>query len=188
MDDTDALLRQFAAEGQAETPRLPLPAAPQSLQKLRYTHDAMIDQIIHNPAISQNELAGLFGYSAPSISRIVGSDAFQARLHERKKELVDPGILASIEERFQVLAQVSLEVIQKKLEEGRSVDLALKAIDVSAKALGYGARQPQVAVTNQFVVSLPQQANTQEAWIEKYGRMNNGNAVDITPKEQQSGT
>ena len=32
-----------------------------SIQKLNYSHDAVIDQIIAQPGISNNELAAMFG-------------------------------------------------------------------------------------------------------------------------------
>ena len=37
--------------------------ARQVIKKLSYTHDAMIDHLVANPAISQGQLAGLFGFT-----------------------------------------------------------------------------------------------------------------------------
>lgn len=118
-----------------------LPARPQAVAKIRYSHDAMIDQIIAAPAISQGQLAAMFGYTQAWVSQIIATDAFQARLAERKDELVDPAIRASIEERFRALVQRSLEVLQQKLSKPAdevSDMLALKASELGAKALGIG--------------------------------------------------
>ena len=54
------------------------------LKKISYTHDAIIDAIIASPGVSQGELAKEFGYTQTWLSIMIGSDAFQSRLTERK--------------------------------------------------------------------------------------------------------
>lgn len=144
----------------SETPTgyLGEPKAPTmgNLKKLSYTHDAMIDQIIANPAVSQNQLAAMFGYSASWISNIIASDAFQARLAERSKELIDPEIRKSVEVQFKGLVLRSLEILQKKLE--KPIDdipdnLALRALEISSRAAGYGGK-PEAAPMNPVNVNL----------------------------------
>src|ERR1700688_3901505 len=66
--------------------------ASKGICQVRYTHDDMVDTIIANPVITQNELAARYGYTASWISQVITSDAFQARLHERKDQLTDPTI------------------------------------------------------------------------------------------------
>lgn len=139
------------------------------IKKIRYSHDGMIDRIIEDPAITQQELALYFGYSEPWISRVYGSDAFQARLAERKTELVDPAILEVIEGRMKGVAIQSLDIIAEKLAATRSADLALKALDLTTKALGFGARDQGAKIVNSFVVQLPGKAATAEGWAEAYG-------------------
>jgi len=120
-----------------EEPRKP------AIAKVRYTHDAMIDLIIAEPAISQNALALHFGYSASWVSNIIASDAFQARLSERTKELVDPTIQASVEKRFEGLVLRSLDILQEKLNRPSDQipdQLALRALEISARSAGYGAK------------------------------------------------
>lgn len=139
------------------------------LKKVRYTHEAMVDQLVANPAISQRELAAIFGYTEGWISQVLSSDSFQARLHARKSELVDPSIVASVDVRLQGVARQSMEVISEKLAATRSPDLALRALDISSRALGYGARQaPGVTVQQSFVVSLPAKAQDAQTWINEY--------------------
>lgn len=121
------------------------PTAKQAIAKVRYTHDAMIDLIIAEPAISQNALARQFGYSASWVSQIIASDAFQARLAERTQELVDPTIRVTVEERFKGLVLRSLEILSDKLNKSSEAipdNLALRTLELSSRALGYGAKAP----------------------------------------------
>lgn len=118
------------------------------ITRVRYTHDAMIDLMISRPSISQNELALAFGYTASWISTIIASDAFQARLAERRDKIVDPALRADIKAQLDGIALRSMEILRHKLSappEAISDQTALRALEVSARAAGYGAR-PQVAV------------------------------------------
>ena len=128
-------------------------SAASALLRVRYSHDAMIDHLIENPGISQGELAAMFGYTGAWISRVINSDAFLARLAERKSDLVDPSIALTLDEKFRSLAAQSLDVIQEKLSLTKNVDTAMKALELSAKALGYGARQQNLNVQQNFVVT-----------------------------------
>jgi hypothetical protein len=137
-------------------------------ERVKYSHDAMIDHLIQNPRVSQNAIAVYFGYSVGWVSRIINSDAFQARLAVRRTELVDPTILSSIDERLNTLANRSLELLHDKLELSSNADFALKVADLSVKALGYGARTANVNVQTNFVVALPQQASSDSDWASKH--------------------
>lgn len=136
-----------------------------AIQRVRYTHDAMIDLILQQPMIDQNNIAAYFGYSVGWVSRVIGSDAFQARLALRKTEVVDPAIIASMEDRLRGLAYQSMDIIQKKLDATGSADIALKTLELSTKALGLGARPANVATQNNtFVVAMPQKATDEKEW------------------------
>ncbi len=141
------------------------------LKVVHYTHDAMIDVILANPNIKQNELAKTFEKSVPWISRILGSDAFQAAMAKRKEELTDPFLIATIEERFRGLAFQSLDIITEKLDATKNVDLAMKALDVSAKVLGFGARGGGPAQSNQFIIQLPPKSANSADWAADHGPM-----------------
>lgn len=135
------------------------------IAKVAYTHDAMIDLIIARPDIKGVELAAHFGYSQPWISRIIGSDAFQARLAERKGVLIDPTLVQSFDERIKGLAITSLDIIQEKLDATRNPQLALSTLELTTKALSMGARgQRESGTTVNFVVALPPKAESAEAW------------------------
>lgn len=132
---------------------------------VHYSHEAMIDEIIANPNIKQIELAKKFDKSACWISRIMGSDAFQAALAKRREEVTDPFLIATIEERFRGLAFQSLDIIAEKLESSKSVDLALKGLDIAAKSLGFGARNASGNQQNtQFIIQLPPKSADAASW------------------------
>ena len=153
------------------------------IQKLRYTHEAMIDMILANPTAKQKDLAEQFGVSGAWMSRVIGSDAFQGALAKRREELSDPFLTATIEERFRGLAMQSLDVIQEKLETAPTMESAFKALELSSKALGFGARTFNDKSTNigqQFVIRLPEKITDPEAWA----RTHNGGGVII---DQSSG-
>lgn len=139
-------------------------SAANAIARVKYSHDAFIDYIIANPAISQGQLAAHFGYTQAWVSRVMNSDAFLSRLALRKEELVDPVIAASIDEKIRTLASLSLDVVIDKLATTQSAELGMKAFEVSSKALGYGARQANVAVQNNFVVALPPKVADANAW------------------------
>lgn len=135
------------------------------LQRVHYTHEAMIDVIIAEPTITQNELAKKFGKSVSWISVIMGSDSFQAALAKRRDDVTNPFLIATVEERLRGLADQSLQIIADKLEKTQNADLALKALDLSTKALGFGARNTnQGAVQNNFVIQLPTKAADSAEW------------------------
>ena len=103
------------------------------------------------------------------ISRIIGSDAFQGALAKRREELTDPFLVATIEERFRGLAMQSLDVLAEKLELTRSADMALKTLDITSKALGFGARSAGGNTTNNnFVVALPVKIANVEEWAQAH--------------------
>lgn len=140
-----------------------------AIATVKYSHDAMIDMIIANPAVKQGEIAKMFGYTEAWVSRIMNSDAFQGRLAERRKELIDPTIVATVDEKLRALASKSLDVVLDKLSLIQDPNLAMKAVEITTKALGYGARQQNVAVQQNFVVALPGKATSTTDWMNAHG-------------------
>lgn len=144
------------------TAPFPEPVKKPGIEKVRYTHDGMINLIIANPAVSQNELARHFGYTASWISQIIASDAFQSRLAERTTELVDPMIRTSVEEKFKGLVLRSLEILAEKLNKPSDQipdQLALRALEVASKAAGYGAREAPLVQVNNITTHLDELGN-----------------------------
>ena len=142
----------------------------QRLLRVHYSHEAMIDVLIAEPTITQGELAERFGRSQSWISIVMGSDAFQGALAKRRDDLLNPEIIATIEERFNGLAQQSLQIIAEKLESSKNTDLAIKALEISSKALGFGARSAgQTNIQNNFVVELPNKSENASSWAARHG-------------------
>jgi hypothetical protein len=142
-----------------------------SIARVRYTHDAMIDEILVNPAIHQNDLAKMFGFSATWISIVINSDAFQERLTERKAELVDPQIKATLDEKVMGAANRAMERLIERLDSPihgsiKTQDLiGIAKLAVSPKAPAAPAIQQ-----NLYVVSLPSPAQNSQAWLENASR------------------
>lgn len=148
-------------EGAAMLPLKSTESAKNALERVRYTHDAMIDIIIAQPRVTQNTLAEYFGYSVGWISRIMCSDAFQARLAHRRGEVVTPGLITTFEEKLAGLCDRSIEMLTERLDDvdevtGESVvpiGTIFKALEIGTKSLGYGARQTNVAIQNNMTVN-----------------------------------
>lgn len=119
---------------------------PVRLQKVRYTHQDMIDMIITQPWISQNELAARYGYSPGWVSTVLASDAFQSALAARRDEVVDPAMKASLEERFRAVTVQSLTKLMGELEKPAcKPEVMLRAAELGAKALGIGGNAAPAA-------------------------------------------
>jgi hypothetical protein len=144
-------------------------SAATAIARVKYSHDAMIDLIISNPAISQGQLAAEFGYTQAWVSRVMNSDAFQARLALRKEDIVDPSLVATIDEKLRALASKSLDVVLEKLTVTNSAEMGLKALEITSKALGYGARQQNLNVQQNFVVALPPKSADAASWVAAHG-------------------
>lgn len=134
------------------------------IDRVRYTHDAMIDLILAHPEMSQGQLAKYFNFTEGWVSRVIGSDAFQARLAQRKEDVVDPEIRQTLEEKLQGLAHQSLAIVAEKMGVTKNPDLALKTLELTTKALGFGARDRNIGVQNNFVVALPPKATNEQDW------------------------
>lgn len=156
-------------------------SAANAITRVKFTHDAMIDYIIANPEVKQGHIAKVFGFTEAWISRIFCSDAFQARLAARKDELVNPVLVQGLEDRFKGLAMQSMEILEAKLEATKSPDLAIKALELSTKALGYGARKENVNVQNNFVVHVPNKIEDAQQWAAAHRPQ----VASIAPAEAQ---
>jgi hypothetical protein len=154
--------------------------------KLRYTHEAVIDMIVADPGVSQNKLAATFGYTPGWLSTVMGSDAFKARLAERREEIVDPVLRMSLEERMKALVEKSLEVLAEKLSQPALQvpdNLALRAMELGAKSLGMGQKQ-EAPVVLMPVDHLEGLAGRLLALQAKVNPAIQGECVDVTPQEK----
>jgi hypothetical protein len=152
--------------------------------KPRLIHEEVIDYLLMNPGVTAKEAARHFGMSYQWMLILTNSDGFQRRYAERKDELIDPTIRATLEDRMKGLVAQSIEVLMEKLEAGRSEETALKALDIGSRALGYGAK-PAVQVnagnTTNFVVQVPPKARDVGEWVEAYAPRPSGPGQPALP-------
>lgn len=106
-----------------------------TLVRIGYNHEMMIDAILLNPKIGRQELAEQFGVSRNWLTRILSSDAFKARFHERRKEVMDPRLKAAVTGRAHAMAIQSIDKVQKSMDASDSAEVALQALGLSGKLL-----------------------------------------------------
>lgn len=174
----DDLVAELQSSETASTSVATRPSRPQ-IAKVRYTHEDCIDRILANPGISQNELAAMYGYSASWICVVINSDVFQARLSQRREDLVDPVMRATLNERFRALTVRSLEVLQHKLSAHPDTvdsDLALEAAKLGAKSLGLGVAAPVLIPAGPDLNQLAER-------LRGFVKQGTGQVVDVQARE-----
>lgn len=166
-----------------------LPAKRPTLQKVRYTHEAMIEAIINSGGlIKQYELAEMFGKTQSWISIILNSDAFKAQLAKRREEILDPELKASLKEKIEGLMARSLDLLMERLDDRQnppSDQLILRSVELSSRAAGYGAR---IEVNN--TVNVTQEITEHGDQLvgllrRKKAEVLEGQAVEVSDEETQ---
>jgi hypothetical protein len=151
-------------------------------------YDQLVDILLMSPpGETQRALARRVGYSESWLSRIIASDAFQARLAERIEKDIEPERreafklrFASIEEQARGLLLDSLQKLTARLEDPAGVpdQLVVKTVEVTSKLLGYGARRDEAPPRVEMHVHLEQLASN----VRKLNKAPiNGTATDVTP-------
>jgi len=169
------------------------PATPEQIEgarspRLRYRHEALIDLIIAQPWLTQNQLAAHFGYTASWISTIMCSDAFQSALAARKDEIIDPALKASVEDQLRGVLARSLEIVRRKLDgppENVDPQIALRAMELSQRALGYGARPPEPPKQGDLHVHLESLGDNLVVLLRKTKAQEQGSTIDGELNEPQ---
>lgn len=160
------------------------PDPAQAVAKMRYSHTDMIDFIIANPGISQNALAARYGYTAAWVSRVMSSDAWIAAMAARRSEMVDPGLAATIDERFRALANRSLDRLMEKLDAPQVSDnVVIRAVELGAKAVGVGGNAPPPAPNQDHLANLANRLIDLQSRVRadfNQGRILHGEATEVT--------
>lgn len=132
--------------------------AKPAIQKVAYSHEAMIDLILANPGISQNAIARHFGYTPSWVCQVMQADAFQMAFAARRAQIVDPALMLTVEQNFKALVARSLDILQQKLNKPADEipdQLALRAFEISSRVAGYGHNdQPQLTARQEVHVHL----------------------------------
>lgn len=132
------------------------------IQKVRHSHEALIDLMLAKPRATQAELGAALGYTSVAIGIIMRSDAFRERLAQRRNETIDPVIRASFEQKLNALAEMSAEKLLQKAEHGLLSNqelLSAARLGVESKASKYGARPAVIPL-----VVVPGQIADPQAW------------------------
>ena len=136
----DKMVEELGGPPAAEPTHAPTMGA---LDKVRYSHTDMIDYIIARGRVTNKELAIRYGYSEAWVSNVMASDAWQSAMAARREEIVDPALIASVEERYKGLALHSLERLMERLDKPNVSDqVILRAAELGAKSVGVGGNAP----------------------------------------------
>lgn len=132
-------------------------------------HLVIIDILLMDPAISTTALAAKTGYSRNWLHKVMSSDAFQAKLAERQKAIIDPLIMSSIKDRISGLASRTLEIIEERMDSDEvSLDNALAVFGVASKAMGLGVQKQAPVVAQQFIVHVPPRMSSSTDWAAQH--------------------
>lgn len=138
------------------------------IKSVRWHHDAIIDMMIAEPSIHQNEIARQMGFTPSWLSIIVNSDAFKERLADRKAEIVDPKLAASVRDRLEGVANRAMDKILERLDSNApfSNKELLEAARLGANHIvGLpGTGNPALTQNNLYVISSPPAPKTTSAW------------------------
>lgn len=154
------------------------------VMKVSYRHEECIRILVERPFITQTELAQIFGVTQGWMCQVMSSDAFKARLAEAKLEVHGPAI-ATAKEKLEAVVSASLDRLLEKLSGPMAMpkdETVLRAVEISTKALGYGARDANAAPSAQFIINLPGKAASEGEWAGRYQKTPGG-VVDVEMKE-----
>lgn len=150
------------------------------IQKVSYTHEAIAEWLVVNPASSQGECARFFGYSEAWLSQIIHSDAFQAYY---RKLAEDRGMIAvhGIAEKINAVAAIGLERLQERMLLAPDDRLLVDGTEMALKALGYiGGGKQAVSVPQQHMhVHVDAEALTEAR--ERAAQRFSGLPLDVAP-------
>lgn len=110
---------------------------PNHIQKLNYSHEAIIDWLIANPDRNQGDCAEDFGLTQAWLSRVVNSDMFQVKYQERlaqKRERLDEELAYKLSD----LANKTVGAVRRRIDSGACSDKFLgDTMDRTLAALGF---------------------------------------------------
>jgi hypothetical protein len=128
----------------AAAPAPLLPASTTLSLRAGYTPKAMVDLMADHPEYSHGQLCAHFGRPSSWLASVLASSAFQAALDERRHEIADPTLTASLHERFKALAIRTSNVMMTKMDSPEVADfMVLKAGEIAIKALGMGQKHAE---------------------------------------------
>ena len=137
-------------------------------KKLPIQVGSISDFIVTNPLMDEAGIAKHCNVSKVWLSRMMNSDAFRGALSQRKAELVDPFMQASIEEKLKGIVSQSLDVVAQRLELTNDPNMALRALETAGKLLTAANKQQGPVVNHSFVVQMPNVVADPTEWAMAY--------------------
>lgn len=126
-------------------------AASAQIEKVSFTHEAVILWLLENPHRSLRDCAAYFGYTQAWLSTVIHSDAFQEQLRKRQDELaIMTGM--DIRSKLRAATDIALGGLTRQLETTEDPKFLLDATDKLLHRMGYApasARNPGGAVAQQ---------------------------------------
>ena len=138
--------------------------------RLRPWHELVIDMWVANPNLTQRQIAHSLGRSEYWLSIVVNCDAFQLRLAERKAEIIDPILAATVEDRLRAVVNKSAEKFLDRLASNAPISDAnlIRAMQVGAMGLGMGPASKSPAIQqNLYVIPAPPRAADSATWAQQ---------------------
>lgn len=113
-------------------------SAKPTIDKVRYTHEALLQFLLANPTVSQGQLAKEFGFTQAWISIIINSDAFQYKLKQRQDEMFKDAVIITLRDKMVGTAHLALDKLGQKLEIAQDINDISDAADMLLRNMGYG--------------------------------------------------
>jgi hypothetical protein len=113
------------------------------IMKWSRKHDAMVDFVLANPTVKLSDMAMQFGYTPQWMGVIVASERFKSKLQDRREEVVDPILMATLEDKLKAVLDRAVEVVAEKLQKDAdqiSDQFVMRAAEFGAKSLGLGVK------------------------------------------------
>lgn len=110
------------------------------LGRLSITHEAVMDWLLCNPGRGQmRDCAEHFGFTRAWLSSMVWSDAFQAKLADKKEELFAASVIP-VREQINGIALRAMDRLAEKIEETEDGKFLLDTADKMLHKLGYAPK------------------------------------------------
>jgi hypothetical protein len=126
-------------------------------EKLRPWHEHVIDILIAEPNITQREIAGRLNRSEYWLSIVVNSDAFQQAYKARKAGILDPLLVATVEERLTAVANKAADKLMDRLAMNAAFSNKelIETAKMASTALGLGPSKAAGPVQNLYIIPAP---------------------------------
>jgi hypothetical protein len=129
---------------------------PKVVKAITHVHEALVDAVLMNPAVSKEDLSELTGKSKQWVSYALQSPLVKNLIESRRCEILNPVITASIEERLNAVAAEAIDLLHSKILMGKVSDsLLIKAVELSTRHMNVGnVKTEEKAVESNHLESL----------------------------------